>query len=522
GGIVGHVHGDNYGGKCSITNVYNTGAVTATGGKPGEIAGDPGSGTLTNTYTSADGDLKKAATFTGFDFSSNGVWRIYEGKTTPLLTAFLTRKDYYEEVEYNGTATGDVGLHNAASSHFETGIAQTGAKAFNYIKDYTEVTPKELTVSFGAAAKEYDGTTAATAGTAALNGIVEGDDVSLNTTNLAAAYDNENAGTGKTVTYTGIALTGGKAKNYRLTAATYTGTGTITRKALELAATPQAITEGEATPTSWSGTLTGFVTGEGLGANDVCFFALDNPAASAAGSYSVTGRLSVNGGEPKASGDYGDNYTFANAAANATAFTIRAYTPPPPPTPDPNPEPYYPDPAPYTPPITPAAGGNSPVKPANGTSAASGVNNGPRNGAAGARSGANTANTAANGDANTAAIIAPGTAGTASGNDATVFTILGDSSLARTYRSAIAGIERQLADRNSAAAPLVLQDGVLTTNGTGVRMPESMDAETLAALMTSAEGAGFDADLANGGPLSVPAPEPAATDDTAASETEAG
>lgn len=346
GGIVGHVHGDNYGGKCSITNVYNTGAVTATGGNPGKIAGNPGSGTLTNTYTSAD-DLKKAATFTGFDFSSNGVWRIYEGETTPLLTAFLTRKDYYEEVEYNGTATGDVGLHNAASRHYETGIAQTGAKAFNYIKDYTEVTPKALTVSFGAVAKEYDGTTAATAGTAALGGKVGNDDVSLDTANLAAVYDDENAGVNKTVTYSGIALTGGKAKNYRLTADTYVGTGAISRRALWLVADPVTITEGQATPTVWNGSVTGFVAGDGLGANDVYFFAPDNPAAAAAGKYSVMGTL--NGAT---NGEYGLNYTFANAAGNATAFTIKSYTPPTPepkptPTPEPKPKPTpTPDPKP--------------------------------------------------------------------------------------------------------------------------------------------------------------------------------
>lgn len=325
GGIAGHMYGsgNEQAGASSITNVYNSGTVTATGVNPGGIVGVRGSGTLTNTYTSADGDLTAAATFTGFDFSPNGVWRIYKGNTTPLLTAFLTRKDHYEEVEYNGAATGDVGLHNAASSHYETGIAQTGDKAFNYIKDYTEVTPKALTVSFGAVAKEYDGTTAATAGTAALDGKVGNDDVSLDTANLAAVYDNENAGEGKTVTYSGIALTGGKAGNYRLTADTYIGTGAITRRALWLVADPVTITEGQATPTVWKGSVTGFIAGDGLGANDVYFFAPANPAAAAAGKYSVMGTL--NGAT---NGEYGLNYTFANAAGNATAFTIKAYVPP--------------------------------------------------------------------------------------------------------------------------------------------------------------------------------------------------
>ncbi|MBO5514800.1 MAG: hypothetical protein J5963_01710, partial [Schwartzia sp.] len=103
----------------------------------------------------------------------------------------------------------------------------------------------------------------------------------------------------------------------------YIGPGAITRRALWLVADPVMITEGQATPTVWKGSVTGFIAGDGLGANDFCFFAPDNPAAAAAGKYSVMGTL--NGAT---SGDYGLNYTFANAAGNATAFTIKAYVPP--------------------------------------------------------------------------------------------------------------------------------------------------------------------------------------------------
>ena len=113
----------------------------------------------------------------------------------------------------------------------------------------------------------------------------------------------------------------------KATSTSFTGsatkTFTIGRKALTLVADKVSIKRGEATPTTFTGSITGFVEGEGLGANDVYYFALDDPAATAVGSYAVTGMLSVNGSEAAANGNYGQNYTFANAADNATAFTIK-------------------------------------------------------------------------------------------------------------------------------------------------------------------------------------------------------
>ena len=130
-----------------------------------------------------------------------------------------------------------------------------------------------------------------------------------------------------------------------LTSVTSSAEVKITRKALSLVADPVTITEGETLPTTFTGSITGFVTGEGLSDTDVLTFSLDNPEASAVGSYSITGTLNS-----ATSGDYGQNYTFANAASNATALTINAKptpdpTPEPTPTPIPTPEP-APEPAP--------------------------------------------------------------------------------------------------------------------------------------------------------------------------------
>ena len=100
-----------------------------------------------------------------------------------------------------------------------------------------------------------------------------------------------------------------------LTSVTGSANVEITRKALELVADPKTIIEGEALP-DFTGSITGFVTGESLGDADVLTFSVEGPP-STEGEYAVTGKLNN-----EASGNYGKNYTFDNAAANETAFTI--------------------------------------------------------------------------------------------------------------------------------------------------------------------------------------------------------
>lgn len=124
-----------------------------------------------------------------------------------------------------------------------------------------------------------------------------------------------------TLTYSNNTNAGEATVTVTANAEGYTGsvtkTFTISRKALLLVATPQTITEGEETPTTFTGTVEGFVEGEGLSDQDQLSFSITNPAPTKAGSYAVTG--SLNG---KSSGDYGQNYTFSNAKSNETAFTI--------------------------------------------------------------------------------------------------------------------------------------------------------------------------------------------------------
>jgi len=105
-----------------------------------------------------------------------------------------------------------------------TGLALGGAAAANYaLVDPTNVTA-DITVAgltvagVTAASKVYDGTTNAQLnGAATLNGAVSGDDVSLVTDGVSAAFAGPNVGTGIPVTVSGYAITGADADNYTLT-----------------------------------------------------------------------------------------------------------------------------------------------------------------------------------------------------------------------------------------------------------------------------------------------------------------
>jgi hypothetical protein len=140
GGLVGnHLSG-------SVSNSYATGAVTGTAALGG-LVGLAGGSTTSNSYwdktttgqlTSAAGTgvnttalMQTQSTFTGFDFTTTPVWRIYAGHTYPLLESFLTPL----------TVTA-----NAASKAYD-GLAYSGGNGVSY-----SVTPNANllgTVSYG-------------------------------------------------------------------------------------------------------------------------------------------------------------------------------------------------------------------------------------------------------------------------------------------------------------------------------------------------------------------------------------
>ena len=269
-------------------------------------AGDE-SGKLTVEATAADGHTLTYQWFANTSASNEGGTAI-SGATEASYTVPTTTADtYYYYCVVTATRT-------------DKKFTATSDVATVTVKEKPKKTIEDKWITVG------DGTTIVYNGQAQTPAVIVKDGATDVTSDFDVTYSNNmnaceaTADNAPTVTVTAKA-----------TSTSYTGsatkTFTIGRKALTLVANKVSIIEGEATPTSWTGSITGFVEGEGLGANDFYYFALDDPAATAVGSYAVTGMLSVNGSEAATNGNYGQNYTFANAADNATAFTINSYQP---------------------------------------------------------------------------------------------------------------------------------------------------------------------------------------------------
>jgi len=105
---------------------------------------------------------------------------------------------------------------------------------YDFIGSTYKVIPRVLTLGTVAAqSKTYDGNTSADASKfhAALVGVVSGDENLVSATATGAAYNSKDVRAANVVNYTGIALTGTSAGNYRI-ASTVQGAGTIAPRAL--------------------------------------------------------------------------------------------------------------------------------------------------------------------------------------------------------------------------------------------------------------------------------------------------
>lgn len=132
----------------------------------------------------------------------------------------------------NGTyATSGAGSQILMTANASTNLGLSGSAASNYvlstgsISGYGSITPATLTASLtGSVSKIYDGTSAAALSSAnyLLSGVIKGDSVNLNNPS-SGSFDTANAGTGKTVSVGGLALTGAAAGNYVLSANSASG-----------------------------------------------------------------------------------------------------------------------------------------------------------------------------------------------------------------------------------------------------------------------------------------------------------
>lgn len=347
----------------SISNSYATGAVSAVGGGTnlggliGEANGTGGSVTssywditTTGQATSANvtggggGDgtglttaqMHTQAMFTGFDFTTTPVWRIYEGHTAPLLDSFLTpltvtanaaSKTYdglaysggngvtystapnanlLGTVSYGGTSQGAV---NAGSYVITPSGQWSNQRGYDisYANGALTVNTAPLTVTANAASKTYDGLAYSGGNGVSYGGLVNGETAAV--LGGALAYGGSSQGAVNAGSYA-ITPSGLTSSNYAIIYAS--GSLSVTPATLTYTAVPASFFNRQ-TPYALSGTVNGFVAGDTLAGSTTGLLAWTTTAnaTSQSGQYNITG-----------SGLSATNYVFAQAAGNATALTL--------------------------------------------------------------------------------------------------------------------------------------------------------------------------------------------------------
>lgn len=240
--------------------------------------------------------------------------KVYDTNTSSLgLPALTGTLGFLDTATYSQTyASEDVGV----------GITLTPASSLDANANYTvthttavgDITPASLTATVAAGNKEYNGntTTTATPSVTPLGGDTVG------ASYVAADFDTKDVGAGKTVTVTGIALTGADAGNYVLTSTSATDGADVTAKPLSVEVT----VDNKVYDNTTSATITGY-TPVGLVLLEVvtinggtAVFASENVGTHA---VSVTGlNLVVD--------SVSANYSFTSTDATTASVTARPIT----------------------------------------------------------------------------------------------------------------------------------------------------------------------------------------------------
>ncbi len=205
--------------------------------------------------------------------------KVYNGNTV----AYLNTGSY----SFSGVIGGDAVslITSGASGTFSdknaeesksvsiSGLSPGGADGINYTLTQptatADIIPATVTVSgVTAGNKVYDGTTSASlnTGAATLSGIVSGDMVSLDNSNVTGSFQTKNAGIGKTVLISGFSLSGADNENYTITQPS--ATANITKATLNMSGITALNKVYDGTVTgqlnTTNGTLSGIMTGDNV------------------------------------------------------------------------------------------------------------------------------------------------------------------------------------------------------------------------------------------------------------------
>ncbi|MBT9500356.1 MAG: filamentous hemagglutinin N-terminal domain-containing protein [Burkholderiaceae bacterium] len=294
-------------------------------GKPVIVGNFSLTGADAGNYTlQAPGNLM--ASITPASLSVTGVSannKVYDASTAASLSGSATVQALGSDaVSIGGTAVASFANKNVGSgkSVRVSGYTLSGADAGNYTLNppadlRADITPASLTISgISANSKVYDATLVATLSGNAIVQALANDSVSVGGT-ASASFGDKNVGSAKQVTVSGYTLTGADAGNYQVVAPSLTAS--ITPASLQYLASPVSKAIGDAVP-ALSGSVTGFVGGETqqTATNGTLNFSSEVEVQTAAGSYAILG-----------AGLSAQNYSFAQAPGNATAFTVTGVSP---------------------------------------------------------------------------------------------------------------------------------------------------------------------------------------------------
>jgi hypothetical protein len=191
------------------------------------------------------------------------------------------------------------------------GTVSDGNSGHNYAVTFTPIAtgvimPRALTASITANNKQYDGTNLATIATSTLTGAIPLDVVSL--TVGSATFADKNVGNSKTVTATGLMLSGTDAGNYTVNSTAAT-TANISPAPLTIKADNKSVGDDSPTPplTATYLTLLGSDTPSSLTGTLVC--TTTRRSSSPLGVYPIT-----------CSGKSSTNYTITYVAGTLTVY----------------------------------------------------------------------------------------------------------------------------------------------------------------------------------------------------------
>lgn len=311
-------------------NVANGKAVTVSGVSLANGTGLASNYSVSNPTGLTANVTPKALTVAGLSADN----KVYDGSVAAALSGgSLSGLVGGETLGLAGLA-GTFSDKNAADAKTVTLTAASLVDGTGLASNYTVSNPGTLTANISKASiasvggitagnKVYDGTTVASLNTAGASfiGMIAGDSLSASAT--AGAFGDKNAGAGKVVSVSGIALGGTDAGNYSLASTTGSTTADIAAKALTIAGMTAGdkVYDGNTKASLTGGSLVGLVGNETLGVNGLTA-AFSDKNAGAAKTVTATGGTLVNGGN----GGLASNYTVTDPTGLVASITPKALT----------------------------------------------------------------------------------------------------------------------------------------------------------------------------------------------------